>query len=297
MFSINKKNIPSHLLKYFQPKRVYKPKDVAMIPHKVFDALMADGWYGRSDCIWSKKNCLPESITDRPTKSHEYVFLLTKSPRYWYDQDAIREPIANSSVQRINQPNFDNQTGGPKDYRNGVNTNRSARNTLENFKKSSNQGRNCRTVWSIPTQSFRAAHFAVFPEALAERCILAGCPSQVCVECGEPWVRVVEKTGIDYKSQERINTQKSKLSKNRINKLDGKNFQPSNIGTNQLLPTCQCSASSRPGIVLDPFFGAGTVAVVATKLKRNWLGIELNPDYIDLARERIARTQPALFAR
>jgi len=174
-----------------------KAKDLVGIPWRVAFALQADGWYLRSDIIWSKPNPMPESVTDRPTKAHEYLFLLSKSQHYFYDQEAVREALAPSSIQRINQPSFDQQTGGEKDYANGVNPNRSARKTLENFAakqrgharphqgfnekwdlmtkdEQSSGGRNMRSVWTITTRPYPGAHFAVFPPELPEKCILAG---------------------------------------------------------------------------------------------------------------------------
>jgi len=173
-----------------------KPKDLIGIPWRVAFALQADGWYLRCDIIWSKPNPMPESVQDRPTRAHEYIFLLSKSARYYYDADAIREPFAESTIERINQPSFDLQTGGPKDPLNG---NRSCRKTLENLAKSDKQrghslrhagfndrwdamtkeeqqlkGANKRSVWTIATQPYPEAHFATFPEALVEPCILAG---------------------------------------------------------------------------------------------------------------------------
>jgi len=123
-----------------QPNRMpqpgLKPKDLVGLPWRLAFALQDDGWWLRSDIIWAKKNCQPESVTDRPTKSHEYIFLLSKSERYFYDYTAIQEPLTQSSMDRLTQPTFDEQTGGPKDYgRNGVNGNRSARKTIENLKK------------------------------------------------------------------------------------------------------------------------------------------------------------------
>lgn len=196
-----------------------KPKDLIGIPWRVAFALQADGWWLRSDIIWQKPNCMPESVRDRPTKSHEYVFLLAKSERYYYDADAIMESAAPQSLARIHQRTFAQQTGGPKDYRtSGVNPNRSMRQTLENFAK--NPRRNRRDVWSVATAPYKGAHFAVMPPALVEPCVLAGCP----------------------------------------------------VG----------------GVVLDPFFGAGTVGVVARRHSRHYLGIELNAEYIALAEARIA---------
>lgn len=130
-------------------KAAGKPKDMLGIPWKVAFALQADGWYLRSDIIWAKPNPMPESVTDRPTKAHEYVFLLSKSPRYFYDAAAIAEPAASGFNERWDASE----------------ANGTAPTT-----------RNARTVWSIPTEPYAKAHFATFPTALARRCILAGCP-------------------------------------------------------------------------------------------------------------------------
>lgn len=166
-----------------------KAKDLVGMPWRLAFALQADGWWLRSDIIWSKPNPMPESVRDRPTKSHEYVFLLAKSERYYYDAAAIAEALAEASVQRINQASFDKQQGGPKDY--GPGSNRSARRALVNLKGrqmppqieddpnrwtavGARGTRNARTVWEIATKPYREAHFATFPEELARRCILAG---------------------------------------------------------------------------------------------------------------------------
>ena len=169
-----------------------KEKDLVGIPWRVAFALQADGWYLRNDIIWHKPNPMPESVKDRCTKSHEYIFLLTKNKKYYYDVDSIREPLKQSSIDRINQPNFDNQTGGPKDYGSkGINVNKSARRTLENLKERysaqtvwgdrhdgyknwKGSGRNKRTVWTITPKPYSGAHFAIFPPELPEICIKAG---------------------------------------------------------------------------------------------------------------------------
>jgi len=191
-----------------------------MIPARVALALQTDGWWLRSDIIWHKPNPFPESVRDRPTKSYEHIFLLTKSARYWYDADAIKEPISQSSVKRISQSSFHTQTGGPKDYgKTKVNTNRSARGTLENFAANTAGLRNKRDVWTVATQPFTGAHFAVFPPKLIEPCILAGCP--------------------------------------------------------------------KDGIVLDPFAGSGTTAMVAQKFGRKSISIELNEDYLQMQVDRL----------
>ena len=195
-----------------------KPKDLVGIPWTVAFALRSDGWYLRSDIIWHKPNPMPESVTDRPTKSHEYVFLLAKSERYFYDADAIREPDAGTDHARtvLDGPSLE-PSGGLKSRHKGIRTTE-GRN---------GQGRNIRTVWPITTRPFPGSHFATMPPALAERCILAGCP----------------------------------------------------VG----------------GTVLDPFGGAGTTGLVADRLQRDAVLIELNPAYAEMARERIKGAAP-MFA-
>jgi len=189
-----------------------KPKDLCGIPWRVALALQADGWWLRSDIIWHKPNPMPESVTDRPTKAHEYMFLLTKSAKYFYDADAIREK-ANPKTQRATiAPNVTEASG---------NTGGNKRTDFEKQRHTVSH-RNKRTVWTIPTKPFPEAHFATFPPDLVEPCILAGCPK------GE--------------------------------------------------------------IVLDPFFGSGTTAMVAYKHDRKFIGIELSELYLkDSAIPRIEK--------
>jgi site-specific DNA-methyltransferase (cytosine-N4-specific) len=157
-----------------------KPKDLIGIPWRLALALQEAGWFLRSDIIWEKPNCMPESVKDRPTRAHEYLFLLTKSVKYYYNHANIKEP----------------------------------------------NGRNRRTVWSIPTEPFPGAHFATFPPKLVEPCVMAG---------------------------------------------------------------------SKPGDwILDPFFGSGTVGVVCEEQRRNYVGIELNPEYVEIALQRIRNVQPPM---
>jgi len=277
------------------PHSNLKPKDLIGIPWRVALALQADGWWLRSDIIWHKMNPMPESVTDRPTKSHEYIFLLSKSPRYYYDADAIREPLTRVWDETNIGENNMSTTGiaegkilGRKTMPHG-----GLANTMP-----SRSGRNKRTVWKIATQPYTEAHFAVFPPKLIEPCILAGCPARVCSECGEPWVREIEKSRVNTRpdnsskygsSEDDIRTQGSgdKSGLRRRTELT--------VRTRGFFPTCQCNALHRSGIVLDPFFGSGTVGQVAVVNGRDWLGVELNADYITLAEKRIAETQPALF--
>jgi DNA modification methylase len=188
-----------------------KPKDLVGMPWRVAFALQADGWYLRSDIIWSKPNPMPESVTDRPTKAHEYVFLMSKSERYFYDRDAIREEPTGRTDSIVHFGH------GPH-----------AQSHTPNYQLDGLVGRNKRTVWQIPTAPFPEAHFATFPPALIEPCILAGCP--------------------------------------------------------------------KDGTVLDPFGGAGTTGLVADRLGRNAILIELSHDYAAIAEKRITGDAP-LFAQ
>ena len=144
-----------------------KHKDLIGIPWRVALALRADGWYLRQDIIWHKPNPMPESVTDRCTKAHEYIFLLSKSPQYYFDHEAIKEPVANSSISRLSQNNLPNQLGSDRVPFKTNGTMKAVGNT---------EIRNKRSVWTITTKPFKGAHFATFPPDLIEPCILAGCP-------------------------------------------------------------------------------------------------------------------------
>lgn len=197
-------DIASSAKRFKKTSQNLKPKDLIGIPWRVALALQSDGWYLRQDIIWAKPNPMPESVTDRCTKSHEYIFLLTKSARYWFDADAIKQDMQPSTLK-------DQQQGSGLLKPNGDKVNR-------------------RSVWTIATQPYTEAHFATFPVELPRLCISAGCPER--------------------------------------------------------------------GIVLDPFFGAGTTGLAALQLNRQYIGIELNPQYITLAQNRlqILQTQYNLFA-
>lgn len=171
-----------------------KPKDIVGIPWRVAFALQADGWYLRQDIIWAKPNPMPESVTDRCTKSHEYIFMLSKSERYLWNQDAIAEPVADATVQRIQQATLDTQEGsgrvpGKTNGKMKAVVNESARKALrtdvESRHRSSIPGgqslcaepkatRNKRSVWNVPTAPYKEAHFATYPPDLIKPCILAG---------------------------------------------------------------------------------------------------------------------------
>ena len=234
----------------------FAPKQLLGVPWRVAFALQADGWYLRQDIIWSKPNPMPESVTDRCTKAHEYIFLLSKSQKYYFDNEAIKEPLAQTSIQRLGQ-DIGNQRGsdrvpgkrnapmkavrfgGNKAAGYGVRTksgkewNPKQGGSGNGFKGHSGNlladgttylNRNRRSVWTVTTKPYKGAHFATFPSDLIKPCILAGAPEG--------------------------------------------------------------------GLVLDPFMGSGTTASVAKQHGRNYIGIELNPEYIKLAEIRLASVLP-----
>lgn len=238
-----------------------KPKDLLGMPWRVALALQADGWYLRSDIIWAKPNPMPESVTDRPTKSHEYIFLMSKSDRYFYDQEAVKEPALAATFHDATGPGYEApgqvaHTGsrqcvpsgwdtGPGNHHGkdgryskpGRSGNKARKDATERgAPKSGVDGnvpwegftRNIRTVWTIPTQPYPGTHFATFPEEIPSRCIKAG---------------------------------------------------------------------SKPGdLVLDPFAGSGTTLAVAKALGRRYLGIELNTEYVKLIQKRIGAVDRPLIA-
>jgi DNA modification methylase len=184
-------------------------KNLVGIPWRLAFALQADGWILRSDIIWHKPNPMPESVRDRCTKAHEYVFMFSKRGRYYWDQDAVSEPSTASTINRDKYSRTHKKADG---------IDREWQGSPVGIKDCSG-GRNIRTVWTIATQPFSGAHFACMPPKLAENCIKAGCPEG--------------------------------------------------------------------GTVLDPFFGAGTTGLVANRLRREYIGIEINPEYAAMAARRI----------
>ena len=259
-----------------------KPKDLIGIPWRVAFALQADGWYLRSDIIWNKPNPMPESVTDRPTKSHEYIFLLSKSQKYFYDAEAIKT----ESIE----PDDDRGSRG--------NQKRKPTETISGIRNSGVYPKaNKRSVWTVTTQPYREAHFATFPEDLIVPCIKAGSSEHgCCAECGKPWERVVKKkliptakASFNSKADKRdfaADAQDQGSNRSKDGHKPGWAYQSETTGWQ---PTCNCNAGIVPSVVLDPFMGAGTTAVVARKLNRNFIGIELNPKYIAISQNRLRK--------
>jgi DNA modification methylase len=309
-----------------------KPKDLVGIPWRTAFALQADGWYLRSGCPWVRYNTMPESVSDRPSSALEYVFLLSHpngGGRYFYDVEATRLALAASSVQRLNQRTFYEQKGGEKDYKtSGTNANRSARKTVENIKEQLEEGTSGRrrrntdwffdsvrniaaggqglladdlgdpTAFVINPRPYAGAHFATWPPDLVEPMIKAGSSEQgCCPTCGAPWERVLqsresEDTGAavggypdrnDGGHRERAPTGSG----------GGNLLATRTVGTDQWQPSCSCTAP-KPArcVVLDPFSGSATTGAVALELGRNYIGIDLNEDYLPLAEARLLGEAP-----
>jgi len=256
-----------------------KPKDLVGIPWRVAFALQADGWYLRSDIIWSKPNPMPESVTDRPTKSHEHVFLLSKQARYFYDADSIREPpTGRTDPMRFWKKGMEGQAKGNRNDAERV------------MQKDGGIGRNRRDVWRIATQHTPDAHFATFPEKLVEPCIRAGTSERgACPKCGAPWRRVVE---IERSDVPRYNSKSAGRRDCNYGDSDSTTLRARKIVVREVgwQPSCACGTEETvPCIVLDPFAGSGTVNLVAYGLGRSSVGIELNEKYIDIIKSRWAR--------
>lgn len=259
-----------------------KPKDLMMVPARVAIALQDDGWYLRSHIIWAKKAPMPESVTDRPTSAHESIFLLTKSARYFWDQEAVREPLAESSVSRLSQ-DVESQIGSLR-ANGGMKTN----GTMKAVQHPN--GANLRNVWHLGPESFSGAHFATMPTEIPRRAIKAGTSERgCCAACGAPWSRVVERTAMEIR--------RSDWSEGAGNRTaaSGTMVKPPTSQTLGWQPGCRCDAGVVPCKVLDPFFGSGTTGLVADELGRDCIGVELNAEYAELARRRIFGAAP-LFA-
>lgn len=284
-----------------------KPKDLIGIPWRVAFALQADGWWLRSDIIWAKPNPMPESVTDRPTKAHEYIFLLTKSAKYYYDAEAIKERGEWSNEERYARIKDDHKSL-PDEMKNGLRQRKTAgwksgpgahgnfhdegRAPVVEYFENKSPMRNRRTVWTVATAPFSEAHFATFPPDLIRPCILAGCPEQCCPECGAPYMRVVERglTAHDGKTESRYQNGTTANRLAQLRQAARERGEEYANGTRSLgfRPSCGCGRTDTvPGTVLDTFMGAGTTALVALESGRRFLGIELKQEYIDMSMRRI----------
>lgn len=233
-------------------------KSLLLGPERLALALIADGWTIRNKVIWSKTNPMPISVRDRLACTYEVVYFAVREPAYYFDLDRIRRPhrsrlqrasaSAATRARHARKPDWAGPLAG---------SNVGLDRTKADGRVGHPLGANPGDVWAHATSSVRTIHHAMYPEALIERPILATCPERVCASCGVPWRR----QAADWARQP--------------------------VGIGALVLDCRCGDAWRPGIVLDPFFGAGTTALVAERHGRDWLGIEINEQYADAARARI----------
>jgi DNA modification methylase len=241
-------------------------KSALLGPERLLVALAADGWIVRNKVAWVKTNPQPTSVGDRLATVYEVMYLLARQRDYLFDLDAIRVPHRSQGRQRRRTvasgipawagPLAGTQAGLGREQAFGL--------------PGHPMGKNPGDVWALATAGYRGAHFATFPPSLIERPIRATCPEAVCTACGQPWKRQRIVAGVVPPATE--NRERSPIVR---------------MGRGRLVP-CGCEAPTRPGLVLDPFFGAGTVGLVAQRLGRDFLGIELNPTFCRLAKGRIA---------
>jgi len=328
-----------------------KPKDLIGAPWRVALSLQADGWWLRSATIWAKAlsfcptysgSVMPESPNDRPTSAYEMVFVLTKSARYFYDGEAVKEARSTDDCRPPHGAGQRNRpTSGTRNKQDAL-----GKQTYTGFnkrwKENPAEGRNLRNVWAINPEPFPGefcaackrfyadggrhlaihedeetgkeskicacgrwdswvSHFACFPQTLVEPMVKAGTSEKgCCLECGKPWERVVERPKLPMIRKEVLRSDRDGgMSKERSWERSGlshrkidewmKSNPPKTLGFRS---ACRCDVDPVPCTVLDPFMGAGTTGLVALKLGRDFTGIELNPDYAEMARKRILQDAP-----
>jgi len=243
------------------PRQGAARKSLLLGPERLLLRLQASGWIVRNKLVWAKPNPMPISVTDRLAATYEFVYVLAKQPTYHFDLDAIRVPHTSAAPTRQRAAQTRSRRAswlGP----NGLGDTGLAAIKAQG-RVGHPLGKNPGDVWTIAPGGYRSAHHAIFPLALAERMIAAGCPEAHCSRCRLPWKRRL------------------------IRALGGAATRAA------LAPTCDCQAPSEPGLVLDPFIGSGTTGVAAENLGRDWLGVELNPDFAAIARERISANRAA----
>jgi DNA modification methylase len=236
-----------------RPHEGAPPKSLLLGPERLAQALLADGWVVRNRLSWVKPNPLPSPVADRLTPSWEFMYFLVRQRSYFFDLDAIREPLSSAPRPQPRTPDR-RACHGARDHGHSGLTRLSREG-----RRGHPLGKNPGDAWRIAGSRVRG-HGASFPPELIHRPILATCPEKVCTACGQPWPRACHPV----------------------------RFASGKPRPRELV-SCDCNVATRPGLVLDPFMGSGTVALVARELGRDWLGIELNPAYVQLAGERLER--------
>jgi site-specific DNA-methyltransferase (adenine-specific) len=272
------------------PSSNFKPKCLAQIPSRFAIEMCNRGWILRNEIIWHKPNCMPSSVKDRFTVDFEKVFFFVKNEKYYFEQQY--------------EPHTDDWYTRAVTWRNGDAKQQQRGESYHQFGKAkpfqnppNPRGRNKRCVWTIATHPFPEAHFAVFPEALIETPIKAGCPEFICRRCRRAREKIFERLPpVDNEmptiSEKRKELHASTYSRHRTRIPGGQSLVN---GERRFVrySDCGCNAGWNKGVVLDPFMGSGTTAVVAKKLGRSFVGIELNPKYIEMARRRLRQMKEA----
>lgn len=270
--------------------REYPNKCLLGIPWRVAFALVDDGWILRSEIIWSKGNPMPESVQDRPTRSHEQIFLFAKTPRYFYDAAAIAEPVSANTHSKGPAYHAMAKTAPAGS---GIKQNSS----FEAAIWQSVTSRNKRTVWEVNPAQFPDAHYATFPPALIRPCVLAGTSERgECARCGKAWGRVVER-GVGNWEARKANGAAARAGDAATyhNATHGAGMSHDLLAapsvTTGWAPRCSCppGTPTRPQVVLDPFMGSGTTAQVAHELGRDWIGCDLDERALKWTADRLAR--------
>jgi len=241
------------------PRAGAPPKSLLLGPERLALAMLKDGWVIRNKVVWAKPNPTPASVDDRLTATWEIVFFATRQSDYFFDLDAIRIPHRSANRRRPAGPPKTAARSRPPDWAGPLAGNNSGLSRLKAAGLPGHRlGKNPGDVWTVATSNYRDAHFATFPPRLITPSVLATCPPTVCANCGHPTPRRPKRSG-----------------------------RPD---------ACDCGTETRAGVVLDPFLGAGTTALVAETHGRDWIGIELNPTYITLATKRLADARTAAKA-
>jgi DNA modification methylase len=287
---------------WVKPPPGMKAKDLCLIPYRVAIALQEAGWWVREDVIWAKTSCMPESVTDRCTRSHEYIFHLTKRATYYHDAEAIREASQPESEGRYKYA----FSGAPEGRHDPNGHERIVPEGIREFVA----GRNARSVWTIGPEPLREAHYAAFPSEIPRRCILASSSERgCCPTCGKPWVRVTERTGGPPTGDHRLRDDFQQSDYNANAHPDGvvtgaslsavyRKYGYAESTTLGWSPSCSCPpAEPIPATVLDPFVGSGTTLVVARALGRRGIGIDASDVYLrTIAIPRIEAQTPSMFS-
>ena len=285
--------------RYKQGKVELPAKSLCQIPSRLAIAMVDNGWILRNEIIWAKPNCMPSSATDRFTVDFEKVLFFSKTQKYYFSQQFEKQQEI--SIKRAFSKNWLDKRKD-KDNKEYAISSEAQDKTYERMRADIADGkiptRNMRCVWEISTKGFSGSHFAVFPEELVRICIDAGCPDGNCKSCGQ--ARIKEYT------QERIPTRPGRDTGTKKSGQDNdpnKGLHNADVTKRREIITrpswkyknCGCNAEFYPGIVLDPFMGAGTTSVVARKKMRDYIGIEVNPEYVKMANKRMQEDVGTLF--